>query len=240
MKWKKIIALGMGVIMLGAILTGCGLTNEEVNRQVTEAEIKAKQLGYDSGVKDGKNLVSCTDITSDNVEVIGEATAPLLKEIADLKAEKDNIQLALEDEINTNGIVLDHIFDNDGNVEYLVEDLDDDEINEIVDRIVFINDAKVLAAEEVKDELADVLDGEEFELASGDTIEFDEDDIERIRVKDDDDEIFIDNFDFEDRDTDVIVTAKFEQDDIDFEADFKVEVEGNEVDDIEIVEIRER
>ncbi len=233
MKWKKIIA-GVGVVMIGATMIGCA---GPIQTGITEAELaNTKQIGYENGWENGKNSV---DITSDNVEVIGKETSPLLKEIANLKAEKSNLQIAIEDEINTNGIILDHIFDNDGNVEYLVDDLDDDEINEIVDRIVFINDAKMLAAEEVKDELADELDGEEFTLNDNSTIEFDEDDIERIRVKDDDDEIFIENFDFKDRDTDVIVTAKFEQDDIDFEVDFKVEIEDNKVDDIEILEIRE-
>ena len=233
MKWKKIIT-GIGVVMIGATMIGCA---GPIQTGITEAElVNAKQIGYENGWENGKNSV---DITSDNVEVIGKETSPLLKEIANLKAEKSNLQIAIEDEINTNGIILDHIFDNDGNVEYLVDDLDDDEVSEIVDRIVFINDAKMLAAEEVKDELADELDGEEFTLNNNNTIEFDEDDIERIRVKDDDDEIFIENFDFKDRDTDVIVTAKFEQDDIDFEVDFKVEIEDNKVDDIEILEIRE-
>jgi len=35
-------------------------------------------------------------------------------------------------------LVLDHIYDNDGNIEYLLDDLDDDEIGLIVDRIILL------------------------------------------------------------------------------------------------------
>ncbi len=137
-------------------------------------------------------------------------------------------------------LVLDHLYDNDGQVEYLLEDLDDDELNLVVERIAFVNEIKSLAAAEVKAEAADELDKEIYTFADNSTIKFDEDDIERLRVQDDDDELIIDDVDFEDSDATVLVTAKFEQDDVKFEADFEVEFKDGSVDDVSLLEIRER
>ena len=133
-------------------------------------------------------------------------------------------------------LVLEHIYDNDGSINYLLNDLDDDELSLIVDRILFINEIKALAVNYVDTEAADELDKELF----NNTIEFDEDEIERIRVQDDDDEVIVTSVDFEDSDADVLITVYFEQDDVKYEADFNVEIKDNEVDDIDLLEIRER
>jgi hypothetical protein len=133
-------------------------------------------------------------------------------------------------------LVLEHIYDNDGSINYLLNDLDDDELSLIVDRILFINEIKALAVNYVDTEAADELDKELF----NNTIEFDEDEIERIRVQDDDDEVIVTSVDFEDSDADVLITVYFEQDDVKYEADFNVEIKDNEVDDMDLLEIRER
>ena len=132
-------------------------------------------------------------------------------------------------------MILEHIYDNDGNVEYLLDDLDDDEIDLIVARVAFINEIKDLAIEEAKKEAVDELNKESFG-----EVTFDDDDIERVRVKDDHDDVIIDDIDFKDFDADVIVTVKFEQDDIKYEADFMVEIKDAEAEDIDLLEIRER
>jgi len=133
-------------------------------------------------------------------------------------------------------LVLDHIYDNDGRVSYLTDDLDDDEVDMIVDRVVFINDIKALAVAEVEKEGIDELDKE---VVNGE--ELDEDDIERFKIYDDDEDIEIDDVDFEDGDADVFVKCRFEHDDIDYQAVYKVEFKDNEVDDIdlEVVELRD-
>jgi len=137
-------------------------------------------------------------------------------------------------------LVLEHVYDNDGQVEYLLEDLDDDELDLVVERIAFINEIKNLAAAEVKAEAADELDKEIYTYADNSTIKFDEDDIDRVRVQDDDDELIIEDVDFEDYDAEVKVTVKFEHDDEKFEADFMVDFRDGEVDDLDLLEIRER
>jgi len=124
-------------------------------------------------------------------------------------------------------LVLNHIYDHKGNVGTLTNDLDDDEVESIVDRIVFLNEIKDLAVAEVKAEAADELDKKTF-----DEVTFDEDDLERIRVQDDDGEINITNVDFEDGDANVEITVKFEQDDIKYGADFDVKIKDGEVDDL--------
>jgi len=137
-------------------------------------------------------------------------------------------------------LVLDHLYDNDGKVNYLLDDLDDDEVDQIADRIAFINEIKALAVSHLKSEVADELNKEVYTFADNSTIKFDDDDLERIRVQDDDDEVVIDSVDFEDSDADVLATVYFEQDDVKFEADFSIEFKDGEVDDLDLLEIRER
>ena len=127
-------------------------------------------------------------------------------------------------------LVLDHIYDNDGSIDYLTEDLDDDEVSQIVERIAFINEAKALAVAEVEKEAKDELDKEVF----NGSITFDEDDVERVRVQDDDDEVSVESVDFEDKDCDVLVDVNFEQEDVKYTATFKVEIKDNEVEDLDL------
>lgn len=128
--------------------------------------------------------------------------------------------------------VLEHIYDNNGKVQYLTSDLDDDEIDQIVDRIDFINFVKNGAVEEIEKELFDEIDGDKV---SG--IELDEDDLERLRVDDDYDELEIVDVDFEDKDAEVKVTGSFEQDDVEFEFEAIVEFKDGEVDEIKSISV---
>ena len=157
-------------------------------------------------------------------------------------APADTINVTQEVEVDNGNLdlVLEHIYDNDGKVNYLLDDLDDDELNQVVDRILFINEIKDATVAEAKAEAADALNKEVYTFADNSTVTFDEDDIERIRVQDDDDEVVIDSVDFEDSDADVQVTVNFEQDDVKFAADFMVEFKDGEVDDLDLLEIRER
>lgn len=132
-------------------------------------------------------------------------------------------------------LVLDHVYDNNGDVEYLTDDLDDDEVQQIVDRIVFIDDVKKLAVDYVKDEGIDELDKE---VVNG--TELDEDDVERFKIDDDSDDIIIDDVDFEYGEAEVLVEARFEHDDVDYEVVYRVEFDEGEADDISIESINER
>lgn len=161
-------------------------------------------------------------------EVVKEVEVPVevVKEVP--------VEVTVEVPIDSGNLdmVLDHIYDNDGSVDYLTNDLDDDEVEKIVDRIVFINEVKKMAVDAVESELFDELDGELYG-----SVEFDEDDMERLRVDDDDDEIVIDDVDFDDRDADVIVTGSFEQDDVEYEFEAVVEFKDGEFDEIKDISV---
>jgi len=129
-------------------------------------------------------------------------------------------------------LVLEELFDNDGSVEYLVEDLDDDELDQIVGRIIFANDVKALAVAEAKSEIVDLLHKENI---NGTVL--DEDDIERVKVQDDDEEVIISDIDYEDLDAEVLVEIKFEQDDVRYIATVEVEIKDGKVDDIDLKSI---
>jgi len=105
--------------------------------------------------------------------------------------------------------VLKHIYDNEGSVEYLVNDLDDDELDLIVDRIVFSNEIKTLSIQAIKDDLIDEIDGEIVNR-----VKLHDRLIERLKINDEEDEILIKTVDFEDKDAEVEVLGTFEQDDI--------------------------
>ena len=102
-----------------------------------------------------------------------------------------------------------------------------------VERIVFINDIKRMAVDEVKKEAFDELDNYDFDSET----EFDDDDLERLRVYDDDDDILVDDVDFDDKDADVYVEFKFEHDEVKYEARALVEFRDGEVDDFDIDEV---
>jgi hypothetical protein len=118
------------------------------------------------------------------------------------------------------------IYDNDGKVEFVVDDLKDSEVELIADRFVLVNDFKALALAEVKKNLADLVDKE---VVSGVTI--DDKDVERVRLNDDADEITVDDIDFEDKDASLLVTGTFEQDDVKYEFEVSVDIKDGEVDD---------
>ena len=130
--------------------------------------------------------------------------------------------------------VLKHIYDNDGSVEYLIEDLDDDELEKIVERVDFINRAKAEAVKEVEDNLFDEIDGEEITLADKSTYEFDERDLEKLDVEDDDEDIIVDSVDFDDNDAELIISFDFEDDDDkEFKGTAVVSFDDGELDEIE-------
>lgn len=170
-------------------------------------------------------------------------TADLADAEANLKICQDTPATIVEVDNENLDLVLDHVYDNDGSVEYLLGGLDDDEVDQIVDRIVFTNEIKDLAVAELKTETADLLDKEVAVWNNSGILTnmtLDEDEIERIRVQDDDNEVVVTDVDFEDSDADIAVSVNFEQDGIKFVADFNVEIKDGEVDDIELLEIRER
>lgn len=134
--------------------------------------------------------------------------------------------------------VLQHIYDNNGDIEYLTDDLDDDEVMLIADRVIFVNEMKKLAVDSINDELFDELDRETFSI-SGTDVTFDEDDLERLRIDDDEDEIKVSDVDFEDEDIKLTITGTFEQDDVRYNYEATVEFRDGEFDELDNIEVTE-
>lgn len=177
------------------------------------------------------------------VEVPIEAPVPQITEVEVLVEvpviEYVNQTEIVEVEVDNGNLdmVLDHIYNNDGQIEYLLDDLDDDEIDFIVDRIIFMNDAKTMGVDYIEAELADELDNYVFTNADNSTVEFDDDDITDIDVDDDFDDIVVEDVDFDDDETDLIYEVKFEHDDVDYIASVRVEIRDGEADDMDILSV---
>lgn len=141
------------------------------------------------------------------------------------------VEVAVEGE--NYGVLLSYIYDNEGNLSLLdVDDLDEDEISQVIERISFIEVLKAKALEYVKAELFDEADKE---VVGAYTI--DEDELERLKLDNDADEVLVSNIDFEDSDATVTVTGTFEQDDVKFEFEAEVEFKDGEIEDFSIESI---
>jgi hypothetical protein len=218
---KKLALIGAAGLIVGATLGGAILYNPysdvDMKVAVEKAKIEAFKQGQDSVQP---IVINETQIVEKEVEV--EVEVPVEKIV-----EVDNENLAL---------VLDELYLNDGQVDYLVDDLDDDELDLIIDRIFFVRELKELAVKEVEKELFDELDKEEFTFGDV-TVEFDEDDLERLRIDDDMDELLVDIQDWEDKDAEITVTGTFEQDDVKYDFSAIVEFKDGEIEDFDIEEV---
>lgn len=130
-------------------------------------------------------------------------------------------------------IVLNYIYDNDGELADLdITSLDDDEISLITERIVFVNEAKVIAISAIKTDLFDELDNEVYFDGTSDEVKFDEDDLGSLRIDDEDDEITVDVNDFDEGEAVVTITGTFKQDGVKYQFSADVELEDNEADEV--------
>ena len=136
-------------------------------------------------------------------------------------------------------LVLNHIYDNDGSVEYLTEDLDDDQISEIVDKVVFVNEVKSAAVSAVRADLYDEVDKLEVTVGN-DTVVLDEDDLKRLRIDDDQDELDFEIDDWEDRDATVHVTGNFRQGTQIFDFELDAVFEDEEFDELDNIVVTAR
>lgn len=131
-------------------------------------------------------------------------------------------------------VVLDHIYDNDGDIEYIIDDLDNDEVEKIAYRVILVNEFKKLAVDAVESELIDELD----KMVVG-GVTLDEDEVERLRIDSDLDEIVVNDIDFEDKDATIVVSGTFEHEDVDYEYTVDVVFKDNEFDEITNINVVE-
>jgi len=219
-KWQKVA----GAVVTGAALLGAGVAGGYTLDQPVEVDVDGlKAAAFDEGK-------SSVDVDTIFAEGAASVEPEIITETTEVEVEVDNENLDL---------VLEEIYDNEGDVSYLTDDLDDDEVDKIVDRIVFAQEVKELALKEVEDELADELDNEEITLEDDSEYEFDEDDFEKIRLDDNADEIEIRNVDYDDRDADVVVTGRFRHNDDWFTFEAEVGFEDGNVEDFKVYNIQE-
>lgn len=225
---KKLGVLALAVTMGAA--TGVAGTVVSTDHSLP-VSVQDQLANYSSQISELSNslVVANEQITTlENMEPVIEYVTETVEVPVEVPVDNGNLQL-----------VLDHIYDNNGMVSYLTEDLDDDEVALIADRVVFINDVKSMAVNKVKVDGIDELDNEEFSF-NNETVEFDDNDIERFKVYSDGEDVIIEDVDFDDSDAVVKVEARFEQDDVKYIATFEVEIKDGRVDDISLEDVKLR
>jgi len=211
------VALGTGLALGGAVL---GDNTEQkaldlANEKIAELESVEPEVVTETVTVTEETIVEVP------VEVIVTET---------VKVDNENLPMVME-----------YIIDQDGDLTELdVSEIDDEGVDELVSQIAFISEVKDMAVQEVKDELADELDGEKVPIAGEPKMTLDEDDIERLRIDDDYDELIVEDIDFDDGDAEVTVTGTFEQDDVKFDFTAIVDIKDGEVDEIDNISVSER
>lgn len=136
-------------------------------------------------------------------------------------------------------IVYNYMYDMNGDMTELMEDLDDDEISLLGMRVLEINDAKALSVVETEDELFDELDRESIDVDEEEFF-FDEDEMSKLRIDDDLNEISVLDSDFDNHEFMIGLTGTFKQDDTYFTFEVEVEIEDGYVDSFEVVDVSVR
>jgi hypothetical protein len=172
-----------------------------------------------------------------NDTVIKEVPVEVIKNVTVVEEVEVPVEVEVIKEVDNEKLddLVQYLYDEDGDVEFLFDDLDEEDQMEILDRMILIQNGKELAVKEVKAELFDELDKEVFNS----TITFDEDDLEDLDF-DDFEDFEISDIDFDDDQFTVKVFGDFEQDDVDFEFEVDVEVKEGKTDDFDVISITEK
>ena len=227
---KKSIALGIVALAVAGTIGAVG--HELVDNDVA-LQAQIENLVNESTIASEEASTTIESLQS-NISTSNSELALANEKITELEAREPEVVEVAIDNGNLD-LLLDTIFDNKGEVAFLTEDLDEDELDQVVPRINFANDVKALAVAEAKAEIADLVNKETV-----DGVLLDEDDVERVRVQDDDDEVILSDIDYDELDADATLMVRFEQDDIKYEAEVTVEVKDGEVEDIDLNSINLR
>jgi len=245
---KRMIA---GAVLTGAVAIG-GLTGGFIADDSSELEsvysqiedLKAElEMERESKLKLVDDLEVSDALFEEAVSKIDELenAEPVIEYVVEeVESEESkqrivDLELGLEDSMKSLNEVLEHIFYNDGSVEYLTEDLKEADVDDIVDRVIFITECKELAVDFVKKELLDEVDKEVV-----DGVELDDKEIERLKIDSDPDEIEVIDVDFEDKDSVLRLTGTFEQDDDKFDYVVDVEFKDSEIEELDVVSLSKR
>lgn len=209
-------ALGAGLLIAGAGM-GSGIVIGNMDdagyqSQITELQKEVKELENQEPV-----IINNTEVKEVPVNITQIKEVPV-----------DNGKLDL---------VLSYLQENVDNRD--VFDVDDDELDLIVDNVVFELDAKSLAEELVKKEGVEYMDDEEDIFREGDLEEYRDNDVYKFTIED---ETSVDDINYEDSEAYIEVVARMKMDNDEDKlaryVKFLVEVEGDsaEIVDAELLE----
>ena len=191
--------------------------------------IKKVLTGAAIGAVAGLALVGCTaEPQIVEVEVIKYVNQTVEVEV--IKEVNVTVEKMVEVESPLLGQVLRYIDEVEGDAQTVYDESDN--IEELANIMIFDFDNRKLAIDIVDDDLADELD---HMIVNGTTL--DEDDIKRIRVDDDFDEITLVDMDFEDEQVTYNITGTFEQGNDKFDFVVEIEMENYREDDFTILSV---
>ena len=145
-------------------------------KQKTKTQIKAAGLAVLAlGAGMGVGSYAFPQTITEEVEVEKVVTETVTEEV-EVPVEKEVI---VEVDNENLGLVLDTIYENEGDVEYLLDGLDEDEVDQIVDRILWGNEVVSLGEQEAKSELKQLVHNA---VVSGETL--DQREVSNVRVTD--------------------------------------------------------
>ena len=145
-------------------------------KQKTKTQIKAASLAVLAlGAGMGVGSYAFPQTITEEVEVEKVVTETVTEEVeVEVPVEKEVI---VEVDNENLALVLDTIYENDGDVEYLLDGLDEDEVDQIVDRILWGNEVVSLGEQEAKSELKQLVHNSGV---SGETL--DQREVSNVRV----------------------------------------------------------
>lgn len=218
-KTKKV--LKYGAVGLVSAIVGVGATGLTIDTQADDVALLNQK------VADLNQNISSLDsqiVDKDNLIAELEAVEP----VVEIEYKENPINQELLDSF-------DFLAEFPELSEAILDDLDDDEGELIPARIALLKDVHAKFVDYIKEELADELDKEEFY-----NVTFDEDDVEKIKVYDDleDIESFEAN-DWKEKDFDIALKVKVEHDDEDYKFIVSANYDADEFEDFEIAELEE-
>jgi len=164
----------------------------------------------------------------DTVEVVKEVTVEVPVEVEKEVIKEVEVEKIVEVDNEKLPTVLEYVQENFDDFD--VFDVDDDELDLIIDYIIFENDARALAEQLVKEEGIEYMDDEEDIFGEGDLEEFRDNDVYKFTIEEDD--TSVDDIDYEDKEAYINVRARMKLDNDDDKiaryVNFLVEVEGDE------------
>jgi len=187
-------------------------------KSITAIGVGALLIGALGGAFAFPNTIVDKQIVNNTIEV-----EKLVNQTVEIEVPVDNGNLDL---------VLEHLYDNEGNVAYLLDDLKEDDISLITDRIIFVNEIKKLSVDAINEELFDELDNKDV----NGTI-LDDKEMSRLRINDRDYEIGVSVDDFKDGEAKTTVTGTFEQDNVLYNFEAELDFDDGEFDGFDNVDV---